>query len=47
MQWEISTQQELLEYVKTHERNKSTVKALKEMALQEGISNIGLEIEAH
>lgn len=46
MQWEISTQQELLEYIKTQERSKETVKALKTKALEEGISNLGLEIES-
>lgn len=44
MQWEVSTQQELLAYIKSHERSKETVKTLRAMALEEGISNIGLEI---
>lgn len=44
MQWEISTQTEILDYVKNHERSKETVKALRDLALQEGMSNIGIEI---
>ena len=44
MQWEISTQIEIIDYVKTHERGKEMVKALRDLALREGVSNIGIEI---
>lgn len=46
MQWEISTQQEVLEFINSHERNKDTVKQLRKLVLEEGISNIGIEIES-
>lgn len=44
MQWEIATQVEIIEYVKSHERGKTMVKALRDLALREGVSNIGIEI---
>lgn len=44
MQWEIETQKELLDYLKEANRSKETVKALRQMVTQEGISNIGIEI---
>ena len=44
MQWEIDTQIEIIEYVKSHERGKAMVKALRDLALREGVSNIGIEI---
>lgn len=46
MQWEITTQQEVLEFINSHERNKDTVKQLRRLVLDEGISNIGIEIES-
>lgn len=44
MQWEIETQQELFMSVKISKENKQTCKQLKEMALSEGMSNLGIEI---
>lgn len=44
MQWEIGTQQEVLDFVNKHERNKDSVRELRQLVLQEGMSNIGLDI---
>lgn len=44
MQWEIETQQEVLNLVKKQERSKEFVKALRQLVQQEGMSNIGLDI---
>ncbi|WP_268410316.1 YjaG family protein [Alteromonas sp. a30] len=44
MQWEISTQQEVLDFVKTHDRNKESVRALRALVREEGMSNIGLDM---
>lgn len=46
MQWEIMFQQELLEMITQGITGAETVKQLKQLALQEGISNIGIEIDA-
>lgn len=45
MQWEIETQQELLLMLKGSAKNAETCKQLKSLAVAEGMSNIGLEIE--
>lgn len=44
MQWEIETQHELFMSVKISKENKQTCRQLKEMALSEGMSNLGIEI---
>jgi len=44
MQWEISLQQELLVLINNSPKNSQTCKSLKELALREGMSNIGIEI---
>ena len=45
MQWEIAFQQDLLALIGSTKTNADTVKALKKMATEEGISNIGIEME--
>jgi uncharacterized protein YjaG (DUF416 family) len=44
MQWEISLQQELLVLLEKEPKNSQTCKLLKSLATQEGMSNIGIEI---
>ena len=44
MQWEISLQQELLVLIDASPKNSQTCKTLRELALREGMSNIGIEI---
>jgi uncharacterized protein YjaG (DUF416 family) len=44
MQWEISLQQELLVLIEKEPKNGQTCKLLKAFARQEGMSNIGIEI---
>lgn len=44
MQWEIAFQQELLDQIDKANRNKESMRALQQMATEEGITNIGLEI---
>lgn len=44
MQWEVAFQNELLDLVETLPRDKNSITALRTMAVEEGISNIGLEI---
>jgi len=44
MQWEISLQQELLALIDSSPKNSQTCKTLKELALREGMSNIGIEV---
>lgn len=44
MQWEIAFQQQLLERIKNKKPNAELCKQLKEFACEEGISNIGLEM---
>ncbi|MFT5677328.1 MAG: hypothetical protein ACI808_003280 [Paraglaciecola sp.] len=44
MQWEISLQQELLILLEKEPKNGLTCKLLKDFARQEGMSNIGIEI---
>lgn len=46
MTWEIELQSEVLSFLNGGaKRNKETVKALKKLAIDEGISNIGIEIQ--
>ncbi|MCV2885646.1 YjaG family protein [Aestuariibacter sp. AA17] len=45
MQWEIGFQNALLDFLSTAKRNTDSVKALREMATVDGISNIGIERE--
>lgn len=45
MQWEIEFQNELLDVLAGMSANADNVKTLKKMALEEGISNIGIEVE--
>jgi len=44
MQWEISLQQELLVLLEKEAKNSATCKLLKSFSRQEGMSNIGIEI---
>lgn len=45
MEWEIAFQTALLEDLETFDANAESCKKLKTLALQEGISNIGIEID--
>lgn len=47
MQWEISLQAELLDLLTTGPRDKAFINQLRKLAIEEGISNIGIEIESH
>lgn len=44
MQWEIEFQQTLLDSIDKAKRNKESMRTLRQMAIAEGITNIGLEI---
>lgn len=44
MQWEVAMQNEVFDSVKDAPENKQTCKSLKAMVLEEGLSNLGLEI---
>ncbi|MBL4908428.1 MAG: YjaG family protein [Alteromonadaceae bacterium] len=44
MQWERATQQELFEFLLANKENKQTCQQLKSLALSEGLSNLGIEI---
>lgn len=44
MEWEKATQEELFEFLKTASENKATCVKVKAMVLEEGLSNIGIEI---
>ena len=44
MQWEVAMQNEVFDRVKEAPENKQTCKSLKAMVLEEGLSNLGLEI---
>ncbi|TKB45493.1 DUF416 family protein [Thalassotalea mangrovi] len=44
MQWEMETQQELLDFALQAKENKASCQTLKTMALSEGMSNLGIEI---
>lgn len=44
MQWEIATQNELFDYIKANPENKKTCQLAKALVLEEGMSNLGIEI---
>jgi uncharacterized protein YjaG (DUF416 family) len=44
MQWELATQNELFDFIKDAAENKKTCLAAKELVLEEGLSNLGIEI---
>lgn len=45
-QWEKSMQNELFDYLKVSPENVKTIKAIKKIALEEGLSNLGIEFES-
>jgi uncharacterized protein YjaG (DUF416 family) len=42
--WEIASQHELFDFIKANPENKNTCKQAKALALEEGMSNLGIEI---
>lgn len=44
MQWELASQQELFNAVKAAKENNNSCQQLKELALAEGLSNLGIEL---
>lgn len=44
MQWEVATQQELFDFIKTASENKTSCIRAKALVLEEGLSNLGIEI---
>ncbi len=44
MQWEIATQDELFDFIKTASENKASCLKAKALVLEEGLSNLGIEI---
>lgn len=44
MQWEIATQNELFDFIKDNPENKKTCQLAKALVLEEGMSNLGIEI---
>ena len=46
MQWEIATQHELFDFLSTASENKASCIKAKAMVLEEGLSNLGIEISA-
>ena len=44
MQWEIATQSELFNFIKDNPENKKTCQLAKALVLEEGMSNLGIEI---
>ncbi|MFT6917416.1 MAG: hypothetical protein ACJA2G_000017 [Cognaticolwellia sp.] len=46
MQWEIATQNELFEFLTTASENKASCLQAKAMVLEEGLSNLGIDINA-
>jgi len=45
VQWEKETQYELFDVVKNSPENKATISTLKKMVLEQGLSNLGIEID--
>lgn len=45
MEWEVATQNELFDFVKNSPENKATIKALKNIVSEQGLSNLGIEIQ--
>ena len=46
MQWEIATQNEICDFLTTASENKASCVQAKAMVLEEGLSNLGIEISA-
>jgi hypothetical protein len=46
MQWETATQNELFEFLTTASENKASCLQVKAMVLEEGLSNLGIDINA-
>ena len=46
MQWEVATQNELFDFLLTASENKASCLAIKAMVLEEGLTNLGIEISA-
>jgi len=46
MQWEVATQNELFDFLSTASENKASCVKAKAMVLEEGLSNLGIEINA-
>ncbi|SEL32916.1 hypothetical protein SAMN05216262_10956 [Colwellia chukchiensis] len=46
MQWEVATQNELFDFIKQARENKASCLQAKAMVLEEGLSNLGIEISA-
>lgn len=44
MQWELETKSELFNYLVNNKENQDTCKGLKQLALSEGLSNLGIEL---
>lgn len=44
MQWEVATQNELFDFLKTASENKATCLKAKALVLEEGLSNLGIDI---
>lgn len=44
MQWEKDTQNELFDFLKSAPENKITIKEIKNMVVEQGLSNLGIEI---
>ncbi|MGJ8692866.1 MAG: YjaG family protein [Thalassotalea sp.] len=44
MQWELATQNEVFDFIKSHDENKKTCQLAKALVLEEGMSNLGIEL---
>ncbi|WDE05465.1 YjaG family protein [Thalassomonas viridans] len=44
VQWEVATQNELFDFLKNAPENKKTCEQAKEMVMEEGLSNLGIEV---
>jgi uncharacterized protein YjaG (DUF416 family) len=44
MEWELATQQELFSYIRIAQENKKSCVHAKSLVLEEGLSNLGIEI---
>ncbi|GLX78460.1 hypothetical protein tinsulaeT_18000 [Thalassotalea insulae] len=43
IQWEVATQNELFDFLKAAPENKTTIQTIKQMVLEQGLSNLGIE----
>ncbi len=43
-QWEVATQNEIFDFLKDAPENKATLQTLKKLVLEQGLSNLGIEI---